>query len=427
VNTTHQRSFVIVFTSLLCFFGYPANGQATRTSHPASASAFYADNFERRASVPQLTALGQTLFNDANLSASRKLSCASCHDPAHAFGPPNSLSVQRGGADGHAPGMRAAPLLTYTQSIPPFTEHFFDTDGNDSVDQGPAGGRTWDGRAQSAHDQARLPLLSSFEMSNDNEQQVVNEVASASYANAFRAAFGDHLFENPTLAFKAIVLSLEVFQQSPALFYPYTSKYDAFLRGRAALSEQEQRGLKVFNDANTGNCASCHPSSIARGALPSFTDYGYTALGVPRNKSISVNKNARFYDLGLCGPLRTDLATVKTYCGRFRTPSLRNVATRHAFFHNGLVHSLRDAVRFYAERDTHPDKWYPRDAQGAIVKFNDLPREYFDNIEMGTPFGQRTGAIPILSASDIDAIVAFLNTLTDGYAETGPQTESRIR
>src|SRR5947208_8280452 len=95
-----------------------------------------------------LAALGRKLFFDPALSASGKLSCASCHDPAFAYGPPNAMPVQRGGADMQQWGRRAVPSLKYLQSVPQFAEHYFEaeTSGNDSVDAGPTGGLTWDGR-----------------------------------------------------------------------------------------------------------------------------------------------------------------------------------------------------------------------------------------------------------------------------------------
>jgi cytochrome c peroxidase len=105
------------------------------------------------------------------------------------------------------------------------------------------------------------------------------------------------------------------------------------------------------------------------------------------------------------------------YCGRFITPTLRNVALRQTFFHNGTVHSLHEAVAFYVERDTDPGKWYPRDAAGQILKFDDLPRAYRDNVNMEPPFGGRPGDRPVLTPSEIDDIVVFLNTLTDGYTQ----------
>ena len=131
----------------------------------------------------------------------------------------------------------------------------------------------------------------------------------------------------------AILLSLEVFQQSPKDFYPYDSRYDAWLRHKGELTAREQRGLSLFNDPKKGNCASCHPNQIRQGAFPQFTDFGYAAVGLPRNKAIPANADRHYYDLGLCGPLRTDLQDKKEYCGMFRTPTLRNVATRRVFFH----------------------------------------------------------------------------------------------
>jgi cytochrome c peroxidase len=375
---------------------------------------FYSTRFERTPSPAELTALGRALFFEPRLSASGRQSCASCHDPAHAYGPPDDRAVERGGVDSTLYGVRAVPSLRYLQSVPPFTEHYMETDGNDSEDQGPAGGHGWDGRVSSKHEQARIPLLSPFEMANANEGAVVARIAGSRHADPFRAAFGQHLFDDPDLAFKAAVLALEVFQQSPEDFYPYSSKYDAYLRHRATLSLAEERGLALFNDATKGNCASCHPSRIKEGGFPAFTDFGFVALGVPRNPAIPANRRPDYRDLGLCGPYRTDLSTRSEYCGRFRAPTMRNVALRRTFFHNGVVHSLTAAVRFYVERDLHPERWYPTRA-GKVVRDDDLPPRYRANLEAGAPFTPLPGGKPALDDREIADIVAFLGTLTDGY------------
>jgi cytochrome c peroxidase len=382
----------------------------------AADAPFYANTFEKVPSAAAMTDIGRTLFFDKSLSASGKMACASCHDPARAFGPPNDSPVQRGGSDGRRLGVRAVPSLMYGQNIPPFTEHYFDDEGDDGIDQGPAGGRTWDGRVQSAHDQARLPLLSPFEMANTSADAVVASVRRASYAAQFRETFGDRVFDDEALAFKAVLMALETFQQSPTEFYPYSSKYDAWLRHEASLSSEETRGLAAFNDPAKGNCARCHPSAMRNGAFPQFTDFGYAAVGVPRNLGVPANSDRRYYDLGLCGPLRTDLADRKEYCGLFRTPTLRNVATRRVFFHNGAMHRLEDVVRFYAERDTRPQKWYPLGKNGVALKFDDLPMQYRGNADTQPPFDRRIGDQPVLSETDIKDIVAFLSTLTDRYA-----------
>jgi cytochrome c peroxidase len=306
----------------------------------------------------------------------------------------------------------------YLQVVPPFTEHFFDSDdeGDESVDNGPTGGLTWDGRVDRGRDQARIPLLSPFEMANAGQAELIGKLQRAKYEDEFRRLFGESIFSEPDKAFAAALKAFEVYQQSYLEFYPYSSKYDAYLAGKAELSSAERRGLVLFEDPAKGNCARCHISKRANdGTPPQFTDYGLVALGVPRNAVIPANKDPTYYDLGLCGPLRTDLRDKAEYCGRFMTPTLRNVATRHVFFHNGLVHSLREAVAFYVERDTRPEKWYPRDTNGNVRKYDDLPRQYRADVETDPPFGGRPGDAPPLSASEIDDVVAFLQTLTDGY------------
>jgi cytochrome c peroxidase len=374
---------------------------------------FYLNTFEKTPSAAAMTAIGRALFFDASLSASGRVACATCHAPKHAFGPPNDSPVQRGGSDGRRSGVRAVPSLMYTQNIPAFTEHYYDDEGDDSIDQGPAGGRTWDGRSQSAHDQARLPLFSPFEMANSNADAVVQRVSRARYAPQFRETFGDAVLGDKSLAFKAVLMALETYQQSSAEFYPYNSKYDAWLRREAQLTAEELRGLAAFNDPAKGNCARCHPSGLRNGAFPQFTDFGYAAVGAPRNLNIPANADRRYYDLGLCGPLRVDLADKKEYCGMFRTPSLRNVAIRRVFFHNGVLHRLEDVVRFYAERDTQPQKWYSRGTDGVTVKFDDLPAQYRSNVDIQAPFDRHAGDPAALSEGDIEDIVAFLKTLTD--------------
>ena len=364
-------------------------------------------------SARQLEAMGRQLFFEPGLSASGRQSCASCHDPAHAYGPANGQSVQMGGLDGQAQGNRAVPSLRYLQQLPPFSEHYRDNDGNDSEDAGPTGGLTWDGRAASLHQQAAIPLLASNEMANDSPEQVIAHLQRSPSAAAFSKLFGPQIFRDSKLAFSRLVLALEVFQQNPAEFYPYDSKYDEWLRGKAVLSAQELRGLKVFNDPDKGNCASCHLSQRQEdGSFPAFTDFGLIALGVPRNRELAINHDGTYFDLGLCGPLRQDMQQAE-YCGLFRTPSLRNVASRKVFFHNGAFHDLRQVLEFYASRDTQPGKWYPHRTDGSVALFDDLPLPYQANINRDPPFGGKPGQPPAFGPEDIDDMLAFLQTLND--------------
>ncbi len=367
-----------------------------------------AERYDHRLDVAALAELGRALFFDPALSASGTTSCSSCHDPRFGYGPPNALSVQVAGRDGRTPGMRATPSLRYLQTLPPFSEHHFDNDGDDSVDAGPTGGHMWDGRAGTAHEQARLPLLSAAEMANGSPAEVVAKLHRGVHAAPLRALFGDRVFADGERAFDAALLALEVFQQSPRDFYPYTSRYDEALRGRATLSAQEARGLALFTDPAKGNCASCHRAELtADGAFPLFTDFGHIALGVPRHRGLAANADPHNFDLGLCGPLRADLKGHDAYCGRFRTPTLRNVAVRRSFFHNGVFHSLEGVLRFYARRDIRPAEFYP------AASYDDLPPAYRGNVNTDPPFDRHPGDTPALDEEEIAAVVAFLNTLTD--------------
>jgi len=317
------------------------------------------------------------------------------------------------GSRGSAPSLRCA-ICKWCRNSPSISTSP-GGEGDESVDNGPTGGLTWDGRVDRHRDQARLPLLSPFEMANDSPAAVVARVRKATYAREARKTFGDAVFNDAGEAFATVVAALEAYQQDAEQLYPYSSRYDAYLAGRALLTPQQMRGLALFNDPQKGNCASCHRSRRGNdGTPPQFTDYGLIAIAVPRNRDIPANADPSFYDLGACGPLRTDLSGRSEYCGLFRTPTLRNVALRGSFFHNGAVHTLREAVEFYVERDTRPEKWYRRAGEGRVRKYDDLPPQYHANINIEPPFGIRAGNTPALSAAEIDDVVAFLGTLTDG-------------
>ena len=111
-----------MLTRLLLVVGFlVAFGHDAGRAQPMSRQAVFRQ-------VAAMTALGRQMFFDPSLSTSGRMSCATCHDPAHAFGPPDSRPVRRGGADLRQPGLRAVPSLMYLQVVPQFTEHFFDSD-----------------------------------------------------------------------------------------------------------------------------------------------------------------------------------------------------------------------------------------------------------------------------------------------------------
>ena len=356
-----------------------------------------------------LQQLGKSMFFDPSLSASGKLACATCHDPKYAYGPPPGRAIELGGLRMNLSGTRTVPSLRYLREVPPFKEEYKFLDG----DVGPIGGLMWDGRAASLAEQAQLPLLAANEMANASPAEVVRRLARAAYAPQFRVLFGADIFKDPGRAFAAGMSALAAFQQVPQEFFPYSSRYDAYLRGDLELTEQEERGADLFKDPDKGNCASCHLGTSRDGVPPPFTDFDFVNVGVPRNPRLPANSDPRYYDLGLCGPNRRDLAGKRELCGYFQSPTVRNTAIRDAFFHNGIYSNLRQVMDFYNERDLHPEKFYPRNADGSVHRYDDMPSGYPDDIDHDPPLDRKPGDKPALTDADIDDIIAFLKTLTD--------------
>ena len=400
----------------------------------------------RPARVPlsAMAQLGRSIFHDASLSSSARLSCSSCHSPQHHYGPPNDDAVMSGGPGLTRQGARAVPSIAYLEREPSFSIGPEQDEDDRVVDLAqmaalaqkaarakksathtarsalntvPQGGLFWDGRADTLQQQALGPMLDPDEMDGGSVEAVAVRLRKAPYAAAFTALFGPAILDDPRLLVSEATFAVARFQIEDSSFHPYTSKFDYWLEGRARLSESELRGLSRFRDPDKGNCGACHVSEPTRDGLPPlFTDHQYEALGAPRNAALAGNRDPAYYDLGICGPIRKQLSGETQYCGMFATPTLRNVATRRVFFHNGVFTSLRQVLDFYNFRDTRPGKIYPRGADGTVQKFNDLPGRYRANVDIADPpFDRHRGEAPPMTAQDEADIIAFLGTLTDGY------------
>ncbi len=389
--------------------------------------------------------LGRTLFFDTSLSGSGKQACASCHSPAHFYGPPDGAPAMFGGPGLRRQGVRAVPSLTYLERQPPFSiGPDKDEDDNapnlaeqvaalvpgaprprktaadtaaSAVAMVPQGGLFWDGRANTLEDQALGPLLNPLEMDGGSQAVLAGKLRRGPYAGRFKQLFGAGVLADPGRLVSEALFAIARYQIEEPSFHPYTSKFDYWLEGRARFSPPEMRGYQLFNDPAKANCAGCHVDQAGQdGTPPLFTDHQFESLGAPRNPALGVNKDASYYDLGLCGPVRSDIRAEVQYCGMFLTPTLRNVATRKVFFHNGVFHSLKEVMDFYNFRDTDPGRVYPRAPDGSVLQFNDLPPVARTNVDVtDPPFDRTLGEAPAMTAAEEDDIIAFLQTLTDGY------------
>src|SRR5579872_2358972 len=304
------------------------------------------------APLSAMAQLGKLLFYDTSLSFSGGLSCASCHSPDHAYGPATDKPAVMGGPDLRSQGVRAVPSLMYLERQPNFSIGV-DNEENENVNLAqlaalgqdaaraqkvatdtaasganlaPQGGLFWDGRADTLQQQALFPITNPLEMAATSTNEVAAKLKEEPYAPRFTQLFGPSVFGDAQMAVAEALFAIGRYEIEEPSFHPYTSKFDYWLEGRARLSEQEMRGYRLFKDPKKANCGGCHlDTPTADGLPPVFTDHQFEALGVPRNAALTANSDPAYFDLGICGPYRTDMSDQTQYCAMFGTPTLRNV------------------------------------------------------------------------------------------------------
>jgi cytochrome c peroxidase len=345
----------------------------------------------------ELEDLGRALFFDVNLSRDRNESCATCHDPVRAFTDWRDSGVKAAasmGTDLHSLGDRNAPTISYAASISSFSRN----EANDYV-----GGLFWDGRAATLEEQAGGPPLNPLEMAMPDKAAVVVRLQeNANYQHVFKSLFGADIFQRVDEAYAAMLQSLAALERT-AFFSPYDSKYDRYLRGDYKPTEQEQLGMTLFFSNQFANCNKCHQlQSLPEKPQEVFSNFTYQNIGVPVNAALrSANgKGSEFIDHGLLEHVANDA----TQDGKFRVPTLRNVAITAPYMHNGVFQELRTVLQFY-------NKYL---LKGSKAKLNP---------ETGAEWGPPEVAVNIahdklesgrsLDARSIDALVAFMQMLTD--------------
>lgn len=300
---------------------------------------------------PAVVALGQMLFFDTRLSRKGQVSCASCHQPQRAFTDGQPLAV---GEDKLMGRRRSTPLYAA-----PFAPKLF-----------------WDGRAATLKEQVMGPLHDPREMNHDAAGAVARLRQNDVYSARFLEAFGGAPMAAPTASAAASAIDADRLARALAAYVaslrPEKTRFDDFLAGRAdALDDTELLGLHLFR--TQARCMNCHNG-------PLLTDHQFHNIGL----SFYGRRNQ---DLG-----RYEATRDPADLGKFRTPSLRNVAQAGPWMHNGLFPDLRGLLRMYnagmgreAPPADPPDPYAPR--KSAHIKPLDL------------------------SPAEIDALLAFLKTL----------------
>jgi cytochrome c peroxidase len=377
---------------------------------------FFVSLANSRASAPVALSseqlLGRFLFFDTNLSKPPGQSCASCHDPGAGFtAPDHNLPVSQGAIRSRF-GNRNAPSASYAMFSPPL--HYDPTIRPGIMEGMYVSGLFWDGRVNTLEEQAQKPFLNPLEMHNPDKMTVVLAILQSKYASLFESVCGTvslPRIENP---YDCAASALAAYQRS-AEVNPFTSKYDYWKRGEAQFTESERRGYMLFTDTTMmgAKCANCHSVSPDESQSPSlFTNFGHQNVGAPPNPDLpyyflprSLNPDGvNYVDRGLGDFLRTAEYSEEQAAkedGKFKIPSLRNCAVTAPYEHNGVFKTLREVVMFNNTRDVAGAGWpAPEVPQNAHRHMPPMPRT----------FGQLG-----LTDQQVDDIVAFLHTLTDGY------------
>lgn len=329
--------------------------------------------------------VGKLIFEDTRLSFNGNQSCASCHDASKGFADPD-VSMGAPVSEGSIPnsfGNRNAPTSAYAGFSPKLFEQITDP----KFGQVYVGGQFLDGRRDTLEDQAKDPFLNPVEMANDDEQAVVDKVKSAPYADKFKRIFGADVFNNTSTAYNNIAHAIAAFERSPEM-NRFDSKFDCYLQDadQYPLTPEEKLGLDVFNSSEA-RCAECHtidPRPPSGKVL--LTNFQYFNIGVPKNLS----NPSQATDNGLGG--RADISSNEN--GKFKTPSLRNVAITGPYMHNGVFATLKDVMDFYAI----PEK---------AIETDPAP-EVKNNIAGEVDF------LDFTADPEFKNIIAFMETLTDG-------------
>jgi len=243
--------------------------------------------------------LGKKLFFEKELSADNSQSCATCHDPKTAFSDKRRFSD---GIDGVFGNRNSMPLFNLAWN---FDEKFF-----------------WDGRSIGVERQALQPVINPIEMHNTWKQVVATLQSKAAYPELFYKAFGTREIDS--------ILVAKALAQFERTLISSSSKFDQYLEGKVQLSASELNGFNLFMDETKGDCFHCHGSD----KNPLWTD----------NKFHNNGLDALSIDIGLA-----KVTGDPSDNGKFKSPSLRNLAFTGPYMHDGRFSTLEEVINHYSE------------------------------------------------------------------------------
>ena len=337
--------------------------------------------------------LGSVLFFDKNLSKNRTQSCSTCHNPEAGFvdNRENGISSMASlGDDNKSLGDRQAPSAAYAMFSPEF--HY------DEKAKMYKGGQFWDGREATLAGQAGGPPTNPIEMGMASKEMVADRLKeNPYYIQSFKDIYGEDVLSSDEKIYEAMTNSIEKFEMTKE-FAPFDSKYDRFLKDEYDLTPLEDLGKALFFSNNNNSCATCHVLKGEDKKGETFTNYEYHNIGTPINHELRAKNGITDIDLGL---LNNPAVTDKNQIGKYKVPTLRNVAVTAPYMHNGVFKDLKTVVEFY---DKYNNK--ERTINPETGKVWDEP-EVKETIDLENLKAKKQ------NDRKVDALVAFMKLLTD--------------
>ena len=308
--------------------------------------------------------LGRRLFYDSRLSGDDSMACSTCHRQELAF----TDGVARPlGVHGDEVPMNSMSLVNLLWG----PRHFF-----------------WNGRVDTLEEQALIPIQSVIEMDQNLEALITELKSDPSYRKMFRAAYGE-------ISPDAVAKALATFMR---MLISQDSKYDRFLRGEAKFTTQEERGRKLFMahpdvkvSLRGGNCIDCHSQFLTSGFKEEYDGFSNNGLDT---------------DADLADGLM-EVTGNTAHKGAFKVPTLRNIAVTGPYMHDGRFETLEEVMEHYNSGVRRSETLSP-----LILEA--------DNLQPGPTAAQGLNLTP----EEVDAIIAFLHTLTDEAFLTNPNFEN---
>lgn len=337
--------------------------------------------------------LGKALYFDKALSKNRTQSCSTCHNPDFGFVDNRDNGVEAMaslGDDGHSLGDRHAPTAAYAAFSPEF--HY------DPKKKKFIGGQFWDGREKDLKGQAGGPPTNPVEMGIPDKDFMLKRLQeNPYYVEQFQKIYGKDIFKSSEKAYSSMAQAIASFEKTEE-FAPFDSKYDRYLKGEYELSDLEDLGMSLFFSNNNTNCSTCHVLKGEDKTGETFTNYEYHNIGVPANKKLRVLNGATEIDKGL---LNNPAVTDERALGKYKVPTLRNVAITGPYMHNGVFQDLETVVMFYDKFNNKENKVNPETGK------------LWEVAEIEKTINTKDLKMKKLTERKVKALVAFMETLTD--------------